>query len=197
MVHLQLLNKGDTSLLGSLSSSFSALFVVPGSNTSSRGPLVLHKWGPSTLNQGWITARLHIWLFVGGHFRTQLSLMPSVQKKLLNSVIFGTDEVWMWDLYVETSTQCKYGSHSGFYIKPPAEAHRHIIVSISSRDGDWFSSGWRSQISVPSDMSLLTFSSHAIDEQRFPELSFLDTPIYEDLIQLRGNQERTVDENRW
>lgn len=129
MVHLPLLNKGDTSLLGALSSSFYALFVVPGSNMSSSRPLVLHKWGPSALNQRWITARLHVWLFMGGHFRTQLTLMQSGKKRQLKAVIFGVCGVRMWDLYAETSAQCKCGSRSGFYIKPPGKAHTDTLLS--------------------------------------------------------------------
>lgn len=84
--------------------------------------------------------------------------MQSVKKKWFNSVIFGTREVWMGDLYVETRTKCKYGSRYGFSITTPAEAHRHIMVSISSQDGEWFLSGCRSQISVPSDMCPSAFS---------------------------------------
>lgn len=151
MVHLPLLNKDDTSLLGPLSSSFAALFVVPGSNMSSSGPSVLHKWGPSTLNQGWITARLRAWLFMGGHFRTRLGLMQSVKNNNYRVLYL----VWTW----ETSTKGKYGSCSGFNVKTPSVAPRDTLLSPLG----WrlsliwiFSPGWRSQNSVTSPVHLLS-----------------------------------------
>lgn len=194
MVHLRLPNKGDTSLLGPLSSSLSALFVVPGSNMSSSGPSALHKWGPSTFNQGWITARLHVWLFIGGHFRTQLSLMQSVKKKWVNLVVFGRDEVWMWDLCVKMDPDLVFISHLLMSkhtdtLLSPFPLRMMIDCYLVGGTRALFHMIWAGL--CPHLLLML--------DSGFPELSlpFRDTLIYGDLIQLRGNRERTLGKNGW
>lgn len=86
---------------------------------SSSIPLVLDEWGPRTVNQGWMSACLHVWPFTGAHWRHTCRVcctqaMQSIQKR--DFFFFFKHKYWHTFCTLLSNSTCCEVKVSGIYV---------------------------------------------------------------------------------